>query len=338
MNDLRLAVEALRRVVTQIPKYEIAWIACDGEEAVTKCAADTPDVILMDLVMPRMNGAEATRKIMRESPCAILVVTATVEGNAGMVFDAMGLGAVDVVQTPTLGPDGNVAGGAQLLAKIATIGKLIGKPESRAPIGRASTNVSRRSARNSPLVAIGASTGGPKALAEILAELPHGLAAALVIVQHVDMQFAASLATWLGTETGHEVQVAREGERPAAGGIYLATTNDHLVLTDVSSFKYRPEPANYPYRPSVDVFFKSAVKNWTGPLLGVLLTGMGSDGAEGLLAIRQSGWHTIAQDRDTCVVYGMPKAAAERGAAAEILPLDRIAGAIANRVKAVRKR
>src|SRR5437667_50278 len=137
VNDVRLAVEALRRVVTQIPTYKIAWIAYDGEEAVTKCAADTPDVILMDLVMPRMSGSEATRRIMRESPCAILVVTATVEGNAGMVFDAMGLGALDVVQTPTLGPDGNVAGGAQLLAKIATIGKLIGKPESQVQIRHA---------------------------------------------------------------------------------------------------------------------------------------------------------------------------------------------------------
>src|SRR5438034_3793756 len=124
VNDVRLAVEALRRVVSQIPSYEIAWVAYDGEEAAAKCAADVPDVILMDLVMPRMNGAEATRKIMRESPCAILVVTATVDGNTGMVFDAMGSGALDVVQTPILGPDGNVAGGNQLLAKIATIGKL----------------------------------------------------------------------------------------------------------------------------------------------------------------------------------------------------------------------
>src|SRR5207247_10274920 len=113
VNDVRLAVEALRRVVMRIPNHGIAWVAYDGEEAVAKCAADVPDVILMDLVMPRMNGAEATRKIMHESPCAILIVTATVDENAGMVFDAMGSGALDVVQTPILGPAGNVAGGKQ---------------------------------------------------------------------------------------------------------------------------------------------------------------------------------------------------------------------------------
>jgi two-component system response regulator WspF len=336
VNDVRLAVEALRRVVTQIPNYEIPWVAHDGEEAVTKCAADVPDVILMDLVMPRLNGAEATQRIMRESPCAILIVTATVEGNAGMVFNAMGFGALDVVETPTLGPNGNIDGAAKLLAKIATIGKLIGKPEPRVQTRRTARTDSSRSTEN-PLVAIGASTGGPKALADILTELPHELPAAVVIVQHVDIQFAANLAKWLATETGHDVQIAREGERPVAGGIYLATTNDHLMLTDMSSFKYRSEPAEYPYRPSVDVFFKSAVKNWTGSLLGVLLTGMGSDGAEGLLAIRQAGWHTIAQDRNSSVVYGMPKAAAERGAAAEILPIGRIAAAITKRVQATQK-
>ncbi|MEW6365907.1 MAG: response regulator, partial [Acidobacteriota bacterium] len=124
VNDMILAVEALRRVVTSRPDLSIAWVALDGQEAVDKCAADRPDIILMDLIMPVMNGVEATRRIMRDSPCAILVVTATVQGNISLVFEAMGCGALDAVQTPVLGPGGHISGGADLLARIGIVGQL----------------------------------------------------------------------------------------------------------------------------------------------------------------------------------------------------------------------
>lgn len=337
VNDMPLAVEALRRVVVSVPDYEIAWVARDGDEAVRQCAADEPDVILMDLVMPKMSGTEATRVIMRDSPCAILVVTATVDGHIGAVFEAMGSGALDVVQTPSLGPQGNVAGGKKLLAKIATIGKLIGKAPPRVAVERPAAPDLTPATTAFPLVAVGASTGGPKALAQLLGDLPRPLPAAVVIVQHVDVQFAPGLADWLATESRRAVRLVREGEQPAPDTVWLAATNDHLVLTPSLTFAYCREPLQYPFRPSVDVFFKSVVAYWKGPVLGVLLTGMGSDGVEGLLAIRQASWHTIAQDRDTSIVYGMPKAAAERGAAVEILPLERIAGAIARAVEAAKE-
>ena len=127
VNDVPLAVEALRRVVTSVPGYEIAWIAADGEEAVRQCAADVPDLILMDLMMPKVDGAEATRRIMQQSPSAILVVTATVEGHAGKVFEAMGWGALDAVDTPILGLSGDPSGAQALLEKIAMLGRLIGR-------------------------------------------------------------------------------------------------------------------------------------------------------------------------------------------------------------------
>src|SRR3989442_12517502 len=126
VNDMLIAVEALRRVVSGAPGYQVAWMARDGAEAVVKCAADTPDLILMDLIMPGLDGVEATRQIMMESPCAILVVTATVSGNAPKVFEAMGFGALDAVNTPVLGAHGKLEGATALLNKIATIGKLIG--------------------------------------------------------------------------------------------------------------------------------------------------------------------------------------------------------------------
>ena len=191
VNDVLMAVEALRRIVTSVPDYQVAWMARDGAEAVTKCALDTPDVILMDLMMPVMDGAEATRRIMKDSPCAILVVTATVEGHSAKVFEAMGYGALDAVNTPVLGSGGDLRGGRDLLAKIAVIGKLIGKKTSltRPPVVKSSPPI--LSTPRLPLIAIGSSTGGPKALAEILAPLPARLGAAIVIVQHVDV-FAGS--------------------------------------------------------------------------------------------------------------------------------------------------
>src|ERR1700690_2620768 len=133
VNDVPMAVEALRRVVTSVPDYQIAWIAADGEEAVRQCAADVPDLILMDLIMPKMDGVEASRIIMRDSPCAILVVTATVGGNSSRVFEAMGWGALDAVNTPVLETSGEPPRGSDLLAKIAMLSRLSGKPSAQPP-------------------------------------------------------------------------------------------------------------------------------------------------------------------------------------------------------------
>lgn len=332
VNDVPLAVEALRRVVSSVPGYEIAWIAEDGEAAVRQCAASVPDLILMDLMMPRMDGAEATRRIMLQSPCAILVVTATVEGHTAKVFEAMGYGALDAVDTPVLGLSGDPSGANPLLAKIAMLGRLIGRFR---PATAKFTEFAARetSASTLPLVAIGASTGGPAALARVVGGLPRGLRAAVTLVQHVDEQFAPGLASWLAGQTGHDVAAILPLDRPTPGRVLLASTNDHLVLTPEITYRYTPDPVDYPYRPSVDVFFQSIAQYWPGPIVGVLLTGMGGDGAQGLLGLRRAGWHTIAQDQSTSVVYGMPKAAAKLNAAVEVLPIDQIAAAIANAIR-----
>ncbi|MGE5656180.1 MAG: chemotaxis response regulator protein-glutamate methylesterase [Actinomycetota bacterium] len=323
VNDMLLAVEALRRVVVSVPDYQIAWIARDGADAVAKCAQDLPDLILMDLIMPVMDGVEASRQIMLNSPCAILVVTSTVSGNASKVFEAMGYGALDAVNTPIVGSRGTAEGGAEMLAKIATIAKLIGKS---APTP--ATKLKPYSSKVPPLIAIGSSTGGPKALAAVLSQFPANFPAAIAIVQHVDLQFASGLVDWLNEQTPLTVELASLESQLTVGKVLLAGTNDHLILQSNLTLKYTKEPRDNPYRPSVDVFFKSLVKHWPGKGVGVVLTGMGRDGAEGLKDLQSKGWHTIAQDRSTCVVYGMPKAAAELGAAEDILPLDAIAPAI----------
>jgi two-component system response regulator WspF len=243
--------------------------------------------------------------------------------NASKVFEAMGHGALDAVATPSIGAGGNMEGAQELLRKISRIAKLIGAPTrpEAAPPRTPVEKVPR-------LVALGASTGGPKALAVVLQGLTANVNAAVAIVQHLDAQFAAGLAEWLDEQTELPVEVVREGSHPRAGCVFVSATNDHLVVGADFAFHYTVEPQDYPFRPSVDEFFLSLARHWKRPGVAALLTGMGRDGARGLAALREAGWHTIAQDERTSVVYGMPKAAVEAGAAIEVLPIEKIAAAI----------
>jgi two-component system response regulator WspF len=336
VNDMALAREALCRVVRSGAGYgyEVAWLAADGAEAIHRARGDRPDLILMDLVMPGTDGAEATRRIMAETPCPIVVVTSSVTGNFCKVYEAMGHGALDAVDTPRLGPRGDLDGAGPLLSKIATVAKLIGKPTGRSdPFLPPVSAPGPRAASGERLVAVGASTGGPNALSEILAALPRGWDVPVVIVQHVDPAFAPGLARWLAERSGHRVAVAEPGARPGAGQIVLAATGDHLVLDAKGRLAYVAEPRALSYRPSVDVFFASAANGWPGTGVAVLLTGMGRDGAKGLNSLHLAGWHTIAQDEETSVVWGMPRAAVELGAADQVLPVSRIGPAIVEQVR-----
>ena len=332
VNDLILAVEILRRLVRSVPEYEVAWTAANGVEAVEKCARDCPDLILMDLIMPLMDGAQATRIIMKQSPCAILVVTATVSGHADKVFEALSAGALDAVATPVFGAGGGIDGGEELLRKIAVMGRLI-THAAREPRAAPSLTPKISSVHPSRLVALGASTGGPDAVATILRGFPLNLGAAVVVVQHLDVQFAPALVDWLGDQTPLPVSLIRENVKPEADKVYVAGTNDHVVVGADLTFHYTAEPVDYPYRPSVDEFFLSLGRHWPHPGVACLLTGMGRDGAQGLLALRRAGWRTMAQNEKTCIVYGMPRAAVEIGAVAELLPVESISAAILNEVR-----
>ncbi|GBF81879.1 chemotaxis response regulator protein-glutamate methylesterase [Aphanothece sacrum] len=341
VNDTVMAVEVLRRIVTSASYYKIAWIAHNGSQAIAKCAVDPPDLILMDMIMPDVDGVEATRMIMKQSPCAILIVTANVQQNSAKVFEAMGYGALDAVNTPPLGTSGLGEVSQTLLNKIATIGVLIGKRRSKhthtsdvsSPGGGTTLSKVSHPPRNIPfLIILGASTGGPKALGTILSELPANFTAAIVIIQHVDSQFAPGLAKWLNQQGSLTVRLAVEGDQLVPGTVLLAGTNDHLVLRPNLTLTYTKKPQDNPYRPSVDVFCESVAQYWSRKGIAVLLTGMGRDGATGLGVLRSRGWHTIAQDRSSCVVYGMPKAAVEMDSAMEVLPLLEIAPTLIKKV------
>ncbi|MBZ9783802.1 chemotaxis response regulator protein-glutamate methylesterase [Pseudomonas sp. REP124] len=322
VNDMPMAVEALRRALAFEPAHQVIWVAGNGKEAVQKCAEQTPDLILMDLIMPVMDGVEATRRIMAETPCAIVIVTVDRQQNVHRVFEAMGHGALDVVDTPALGAGNAQDAAAPLLRKIMNIGWLIGDktPRERPDPGPSRSSVSRQS-----LIAIGSSAGGPAALEVLLKGLPRNFSPAIVLVQHVDQVFAAGMAEWLASASGLKVRLAHEGEPPQSGTVLLAGTNHHIRLLKNGTLAYTAEPVNEIYRPSIDVFFESVARHWNGDAVGVLLTGMGRDGAQGLKLLRQQGYLTIAQDQNSSAVYGMPKAAAAIDAAVEIRPLEKIA-------------
>jgi chemotaxis response regulator CheB len=321
VNDSPLAIEALRRSLAFKPALKIAWTATNGAEAIACAKKDTPDLVLMDLIMPGIDGVEATRQIMANSPCAILVVTASIGAQSWRVFEAMGHGALDAVDTPELGLGEDRTAAETLLRKIETIGKLIGDKVPRL----ANTGRIRKQQPGAPLVAIGASSGGPAALAKLLAGLPEDLAAPVLIVQHIDKQFAPGMADWLQQYSHWPVRIAVEDERPEPGMVLLAGTADHLVFKAPERLGYTADPLSHVHRPSVDVFFDSCNRHWRGDIYAALLTGMGRDGAMGMKALREKGHYTVAQDAATSAVYGMPKAAADLGAAAEVLPLEKIA-------------
>lgn len=326
VNDLPLAVTAIRRVLELEGNHRVAWVAHDGEEALVRCAADCPDLILLDLLMPRLNGVETARRLQQQGSCPILIVSANLGERVGMVFDALGAGALDAVDVPLMTLPVKESG-KELLKRIQRVERLGGHRREIA-----GANTADRRAEHAPLVAIGASTGGPGALAEVLSALPTGLNAAFMVVQHLEARFAPGLAHWLDQQIPMPVIAAEPGARPGVGVVCLAHTDQHLLLDAAGRFRHSSEPQQMPFRPSVDVFFHSLRHHRHRMGAAVLLSGMGRDGADGLLALRQAGWHTIAQDEASCVVYGMPRAAVERKAAMEILPPAAIATSLLARL------
>ena len=332
VNDLRVVGEALRMIVAATPGFHVAWVARDGASAVTQHRAHPADIVLMDLIMPGMDGVETTEAIMKARPCAVLVVTATVTGNRELVFAAMGKGALDAVNTPDATSEAAVS---ELRRKLVTVSRLVRSASAASHTQAGARAVPPVAASEPadeaslPVIGIGASTGGPQALATILRALPADFRASIIVVQHLDRVFVPGFRKWLQGEARLPVHLAREGEPLQQPGIWLANSEHHLIVRAVDGelrLHYTDHPLDNPHRPSVDVFFHSLAHIHGVARCGVLLTGMGSDGADGLLSLRHAGAPTWAQDQASSVVYGMPSVAWRLGAVSAPTPLDQIAG------------
>ena len=314
VNDLPICVENLKRVLAKVPEHQVVWVADNGLEATRCCRELAPDLVLMDLRMPLMDGVEATRRIMQETPCPILIVTASVTGNSAKVFEAMGAGALDAVATPVIGRSGESGGASEFLDKIRQIGQLTGIINKQ--LSRPATVPEARVEINGlPLVILGSSTGGPKTLVDILSVFPRNFPAAFIIIQHMENQFIPGFVSWLDSLIDMSAARISYGAVPEPGRVLVPASDKHLVMTPRLKLAYSAEPRDNYYHPCIDVFLHS---------VAAILSGMGRDGAEGLLALHRRNWYTIAQDKESSIVYGMPKAAAEIGAASASLP----AGAI----------
>lgn len=327
VNDRPAVIETLALAIGDTSDLQLCWTALDGREALARCREDRPDLILMDLLTPGLDGIETTRRIMTEVPCPILVVTGDIQGGFSRVYEAISAGALDAVETPTLDTNGTVLGRDALLRKIAMIGSLTKAVHPRV--------VTRRPGRLPPIVAIGASTGGPSALSTLLRGLPRDLPAAIVVVQHLDARFTDGLVTSLAQHTELRVQAVGGETLPQPGRVYIAAREAHLILTEDGLLAYVDEPADGPHRPSIDVLFRSIAAHRSAVGCGVLLTGMGRDGADGLLALQRAGFVTLAQNEASSVVWGIPGAAVALGAADRILPLDEFSTAIQTHIRTV---
>lgn len=319
---------ALRQVVAAIKGWRVSWVATDAASAVAACVRNPPGLLLLSPGLPGGTAADTVRRIMRDSPCVVVVVSRDPRLQAGAVFEAMGAGAVDAITAPAVGADGQLGGLEEAARRLRTAARLVTQQAPPGPVA-----LSAPPSAAAPLVVIGASTGGPAAVARVLAALPSSLPAGVVVVQHVDAQFAPNLAAWLDAQVELTVRLATPGERPDPGFVCVTASNDDLALTaDLRFVHRRPRDGTF-YHPSVDVFFESVAAFWPASGVAALLTGIGRDGAEGLLALRRKGWHTIAQDEKTSVVFGMPKAAADLKAAVEVLPVEGIGAAIVRAVE-----
>ncbi len=337
VDDSSVVRAVLRRMFQQTPDIEVAGEASDGARAVRAVEELKPDLVLMDIEMPVLDGYGATERIMASRPTPILVITSRAHREGMRIaFEALRRGALEVIPKPegtaeweTLArslPDTvrrHVGGLTRLAAKLAAR-RASEDDAARVPLA---ADLPHRAIR---YVAVGASTGGPGAVRTFLGALPAKAPAAVLIVQHIAPGFEDGLAEWLSRDLGRDVQLARNREEARPGTVRVAPAGSHLRLRPGGVLQIDgTTPPRGGHRPSVDELFFSCAESHPRQVAGVLLTGMGSDGAEGLAALRAAGGLTLVQDEASSVVFGMPRAALERGAAEIALPPRDLASTLA---------
>ncbi|HZV80635.1 MAG TPA: chemotaxis-specific protein-glutamate methyltransferase CheB [Geobacteraceae bacterium] len=326
-DDSLLVRAVLRDALSAMADMVIVGEATNGADAVSMAANLKPDLIIMDIIMPVMGGLEATEAIMARCPAPILILSATLdEKDVKLAFTAIKKGALDVMGKPTSVNHGNHEFIDRLVEKIRLLARIRVIHHMNRPRARQSLPI-RIEGGNRSILAIGASTGGPKAVMSIVRTLPADFKAKVFIVQHISSGFARGFSQWLNMECALPVRLAESGDLPKSGEILVAP-NDCQMIMEGDHLQLLDSPPVNSCKPSIDVFFASLAEAKGSQTVGVLLTGMGKDGAQGLALLRESGSATIVQDEKSCAVFGMPKAAIALNAADEILPLPEIPAAI----------
>ncbi len=344
VDDMATIRMALRFILESDPELTVAGAVGSGEEAVAFCRKSRPDIITMDINMPGMGGYEAIRQIMSETPCPIVVITGIESQHLMDVsFKALALGALTVLpKLKGFSPDDAEAKSLiqqiKIMAGVKVIRRSLRTESSPAMLDKGvpqpavslTDSVSFKPQKPAELVAIGLSTGGPPALQTVLSGLPPSFPLPIVVVQHISQGFMFGLAGWLSNVTPFRCKVGELGETIKPGTVYLAPDNTHLTFKGTSNLWHDSSEPVDGHRPSATVLFESVAKNFGARAIGLVLTGMGRDGAQGLKAMYEAGAYTIAQDEATSLVFSMPKAAIELNAVKEVLGLNQIATRLRN--------
>jgi two-component system chemotaxis response regulator CheB len=334
VDDSPFVRQALGRMLGGAGDIEVVGTAVDGQDGLEKVRALRPDVVTLDVKMPRMGGLEALRRIMQECPTAVLLLSSLTSDGGEVTLRGLELGAMDFVDKSSVQGHMNLLGLTdELLAKVRALATVprarLGHPLPAAP--EVAAGRSRAGAHHAEVVAIGTSTGGPPALQAIIPRLPDHLAAPLLVVQHMPPGFTRSLAERLDQRSRLRVREAEDGEVLTAGTVLVAPAGRHMKVRRREGqvrIWLDEEPRGALHRPAIDVLMSSVAKVFGRRVLGVLLTGMGADGVEGLRAIRAAGGRTLAESEDSAVIYGMPKAAVEAGVVDQTVTLARMADEI----------
>lgn len=336
VDDSASVRQTLCQILDTAPDITVLGTAADPFVAARRIQEEVPDVIILDLEMPRMDGLTFLRKIMAQKPIPVIICSTLTEAGSRMLFEVLEAGAVDVLPKPRIDTrQFLVESSVRVCDAVRAAARSRLRPRSAER--RVETKLSadamlpppvatRRVTGTEPIVCIGASTGGTEALRDVLEVLP-AESPGIVVVQHMPERFTAAFARRLDGLCAVSVKEAEDGDLVRPGQALIAPGGRHLLVQRIGghyAVAVKDGPLVSRHRPSVDVMFRSAAQCAGANALGILMTGMGDDGANGLLEMRRAGAQTIAQDEESCVVFGMPKEAIERGAAAKVLPLDRI--------------